>query len=120
MGPFDGAKEMKEETGMTVKFVALLTVFQGVETVIFPVVAPTGTVTTMVVELSTLTVNAGVPLNATVVAGEKLVPVSVTTCRQGALEGVKLVSVGAGGANGDDKAQRNPILHILVSGKVYP
>lgn len=71
---------------VTVKFVPLVSVPEGVVTEIFPVVAPEGTVA--VIFVSELTMNvAVVPLNFTAVAPENPVPLIVTEVPTGPLVG---------------------------------
>lgn len=85
---------------VTVKLVALVAVFPPTVTVIFPVVAPAGTVVVILVVVLAET-TAVVPLNFTVLlAGValKFVPVMVTLVPTGPLEGVKLVMVGVSAA----------------------
>lgn len=52
--PLSGVKLLRIGAGITVKFVELLTVPSGVVIAILPVVAPTGTVTVILVELTTV------------------------------------------------------------------
>ena len=91
MAPLGGVKALMVGSGMTVKFTALFAVPPAVMTAIFPVVAPPGTE----VLLTTLNVDAAVPLNFTVVAPVKFIPVSVTLCPMGPLLGMKALMVGA-------------------------
>jgi hypothetical protein len=81
--------------GSTVKVVALVAVPVGVTTLIGPVVAPTGTVAVILVAELTVKAVAGVPLNCTLEAAVRNVPVSVTLVPTGPLIGVKLVRVGS-------------------------
>ena len=79
---------------VTVKFVPLVSVPEGVVTEIFPVFAPEGTVA--VIFVSELTMNvAVVPLNFTAVAPENPVPLIVTEVPTGPLFGEKDVIFGA-------------------------
>jgi hypothetical protein len=72
----------------TVKLRSVWAVPAGVVTLIFPVVAPLGTV--VVIRVSLFTVNvADVPLNLTAVAPEKLFPSMTTVVPTGPLNGVK-------------------------------
>ncbi|HKZ75432.1 MAG TPA: hypothetical protein VJ259_02085, partial [Actinomycetota bacterium] len=80
---------------VTVKFWALVPVPPGVVTLIFPVVAPEGTVAVICVPVLTVNVVAAVLLNVTAVAPVKLVPVITTGVPTGPLVGLKLVTVGA-------------------------
>jgi hypothetical protein len=80
---------------VTVKFWALVPVPPGVVTLIFPVVAPEGTVAVICVSVLTVNVVAAVLLNVTAVAPVKLVPVITTEVPTGPLVGLKLVTVGA-------------------------
>ena len=72
----------------------LVAVPAGVVTLIFPVVAPVGTVVLICVLDTTVNV-AAVPLNFTLVAPVKLVPVTVTAVPTGPLVGANDVIVGA-------------------------
>jgi hypothetical protein len=81
---------------VTVKFVALSTLPPSVTTLILPVVAPLGTVTFTLVAVSWVMV-AAVPLNVTLVAPSRFVPVMVTAVPGGPVDGLKPVIVG-----GDD------------------
>jgi len=78
----------------TVKLAADVAVPEGVVTEIVPVVAPEGTVAVICVELFTVNEEATVPLNLTVVAPVRFVPVIVTFVPTHPLVGVKLVIVG--------------------------
>jgi len=78
-----------------VKVAELTTVTPAAVTLIFPVVAPVGTVAVMLVEDTTVNVTAAVVLNFTGVAPVKLVPVIVTVAPTAPDVGVKLVIVGA-------------------------
>jgi hypothetical protein len=77
----------------TVKLPALLAMPLEVMTPIGPVVAPAGTVAVIAVAEPTVKL-ALVPLNRTVVAPVKLVPLMVTLVPTGPLLGVKLVIIG--------------------------
>src|SRR5438552_542155 len=79
--------------GPTVKLIALLAVPPAVVTLIGPLVAPDGAVAVIVVAEFTVKL-ALVPLNSTVLAPVKLVPLIVTLVPTGPLVGVKLVMVG--------------------------
>lgn len=76
------------------KSVALVAVPAGLVTVIFPVLAPSGTVTVMDVAFNTVKLVAVIPLNVIAVTPVKFVPVSVTTCPIRLFKGVKEASVG--------------------------
>jgi len=78
-----------------VKLAALVAMPPGVVTVIFPVVAPAGTVAVMVVAFTTLKVVAAMPLNCTAEALVRFVPVRVILAPTPALVGVKEVNFGA-------------------------
>src|SRR5947208_9885184 len=78
---------------VTVKLFVLVAVPPGVVTLSGPVVAPVGTVAWIVVAEVTVKL-ALTPLNVTVVAPVKLVPLIVTLVPTGPLVGVKLVIVG--------------------------
>ena len=67
----------------TEKFVRLVDVPAGFETLIRPVVAPLGTVATKVVDVSTLTADAAWLLNVTLVPELKFEPVIVTNVPTG-------------------------------------
>ena len=82
---------------VTVKLPAEVAVPFGVVTLIFPVDAPVGTVVVICVALATWNV-ADVPLNFTLVAPVKLVPVTVTAAPTTPLVGVKLEIEGAAAA----------------------
>ena len=79
---------------VTVKLFVLVAVPPGVVTLSGPVVAPVGTVAWIVVAEVTVKL-ALTPLNVTVVAPVKFVPLIVTLVPTGPLVGVKLVIVGA-------------------------
>jgi hypothetical protein len=81
------------EGPVTVKFVALVAVPPAVVTVIFPVVAPDGTVVTICVAVFDVIV-AVVPLNFTDVAPVRFVPVMVTDVPTGPEFGLNDVMVG--------------------------
>ena len=78
----------------TVKLFVLVAVPPGVVTLSGPVVAPVGTAAWIVVAEVTVKL-ALTPLNVTVVAPVKFVPLIVTLVPTGPLVGVKLVIVGA-------------------------
>src|SRR5437870_3450190 len=80
---------------VTVKLFVLVAVPPGVVTRSGPVVAPVGTVAWIVVAEFTVKL-ALTPLNVTVVAPVKFVPLIVTLVPTGPLVGAKLVIVGAG------------------------
>ncbi len=85
---------------VTVKSLALVAVFAPIVTVIFPVVAPTGTTVLIVVAVLDDTV-ADTPLNLTSLTDGvalKFVPLIVTVAPWGPLAGVNPVIVGAGEA----------------------
>lgn len=82
----------------TIKSLALVAVFDRIETVIFPFVAPVGTKVVMFVVVPFVT-GASLPLNLTILlakTGSKLVPVIVTTVPVTPLVGVKEEMVGGG------------------------
>ena len=81
--------------GLTRKVPVLVAVPAVVLTVIFPAVAPAGTVAVILVGISTVKVVAGAPLTLTDVAPVKLAPVMVTLAPIAPLDGVKLVIRGA-------------------------
>jgi len=89
--------ELTVGRALTVKLVALLAVPLGVITLMFHVLAPLGKTAVICVLLFTVNV-AAIPLNVTLVAPVKLVPVIVTVVPEltQALLGVKLVIVGTG------------------------
>ena len=95
-GPLVGVKLVIVGAGITVKAAALVAVPPGVLTLIWPLVAPLGTVAAIEVAEVTVKVTALVPLNRTSEAPVKFVPVIVTLVVTGPLAGVKLVTVGAG------------------------
>src|SRR5205085_3758339 len=77
-----------------VKLVALVPVPAAFVTVIFPLVAPVGTVALICVSEFTVNVVAAVPLKLTPVAPVKPVPVRVTLVPAGPLTGVNEVMLG--------------------------
>jgi hypothetical protein len=84
------------QTTVTIKSLVLVAVFPETVTVIFPVVAPDGTVQVMDVAVLAVTM-AVVPLNCTVLLlgiALKFVPVMVTVVPTGPEAGVKEVMVG--------------------------
>lgn len=89
---------MPEPLPVTVKLVALCPVPPAVVTLIVPVVAPVGTVARICVAESIVNRNAAVPLNMTLVAPVKSVPVIVTSVLTPPLVGLNKEIVGAGGA----------------------
>ena len=96
-GPLDGLKLVRVGAGtVTVNVDALVSLPPGVVTLHVPELAPAGTVA--VICVAELTVNdAVVPASFTDVAPVRFVPVSVTLVPTGPLDGLKPVSVGAGG-----------------------
>ena len=78
---------------MTLKSPALVAVPSGVVTEILPVVAPPGTEVLICVAEARLNV-AAMPLNRTLVAPVKFVPVTETAVPTGPLVGLKEVMVG--------------------------
>lgn len=81
----------------TMKSVALVAVFPATSTVILPMVAPVGTIATILVVVGVPEMVAVVPLNFTILLAAvvlKLVPVIVTELPIGADVGLKLVIVG--------------------------
>ena len=79
---------------VTVKFEPLVAVPDGVVTVILPVVAPAGTTAVIRPSFTTLKL-ADVPLNRTLVAPVKWLPLMVTEVPTTPLDGEKLLIVGA-------------------------
>ena len=101
--PLVGLKLLIVGAGITVKFVELVPVMPFTVTVIFPVVAPVGTVVVMLVFVLAVA-TAVVPLNFTALfakAGSKLVPVIVTTAPIPPLVGSKDVIVGVANVETD-------------------
>jgi len=96
--PRAGAKLAITGAGITVKTVEAVQVPLGVVTLILPVVAPAGTIAVMEVALTTENFAAAMPLKETAVAPVNEVPVIVTMVPTPLLAGVKLLTVGAGGA----------------------
>jgi len=90
-----GVKEAIVGGTRTVKFVALVAVPPGVVTVIGPLLEPDCTLAVMLVELTSVKI-AAVPLNFTLEAVLKFVPVMVTDIPGPALVGVNEVIVGGG------------------------
>jgi len=78
---------------LAVKLVLLVAVPPGVVTLIFPVVAPTGTTTLTDVDES-LEITADLPLKVTLVEPERYVPVTVTVVPGVPEVGLNLVIVG--------------------------
>src|SRR5439155_364172 len=76
--PLVGVKLVSVGAGITVKAVALVAVPPGVVTLIWPLVAPLGTVAAIEVEEVTVKLTALVPLNVTAVVPVKAVPLIVT------------------------------------------
>ncbi len=96
--PDAGVNPVSVGSGATVKLVPVVTVIPLVVTLIGPVVAPAGTLVTILVEVDDVTV-ATVPLNmTTLLPGKvlKLFPVIVTCVFTAPLSGLKLVIVGVG------------------------
>jgi len=97
----DEGETETEKSGMrTVKRIPLL-LHPPTVTITFPVVAPLGTVTVMLVALQAFAVPADMPLNVTVLSPwdvPKLVPVSVTVEPITPEVTLRLVSTGAGTA----------------------
>ena len=94
--PLDGEKLLivGADPPVTVKFDALVAVPDGVVTVILPVVAPVGTAAVIRPSFATLKL-ADVPLNRTLVAPVKWLPLMVTDVPTAPLDGEKLLIVGA-------------------------
>ena len=94
--PLDGEKLLivGADPLVTVKFDALVAVPDGVVTVILPVVAPLGTLAVIRPSFATLKL-ADVPLNRTLVAPVKWLPLMVTDVPTTPLDGEKLLIVGA-------------------------
>jgi hypothetical protein len=78
---------------VTVKLLLLVAVPACAVTEIGPLVAPAGTVAVIEVLLVTVRVAASVPLNFTIAAAPKPVPVIVTDVPTGPLAGEKLVTL---------------------------
>src|SRR5205807_2199795 len=93
-GPLTGVNEVMLGTTVTVKLVALVPVPAAFVTVIFPLVAPVGTVALICASEFTVNVVAAVPLKLTPVAPVNPVPVSVTLVATGPLGGVNDVMLG--------------------------
>jgi hypothetical protein len=95
-GPKVGVNEAIVGTPVlvTVNLWELQSVPPGVVTQIFPVVAPLGTVAVIWVDETTLNVLEETPLNVTLVAPVRFVPVMVTDVPTGPLVGVNEVIVG--------------------------
>ncbi len=91
-GPWVGVKLVM--IGAAVKLALLVAVPPGAVTLIGPVVTPLGAFAVIWVEEFTVKLAAATPLNVTVVAPVKFVPVIVTDVPAGPLPGVKLVIVG--------------------------
>jgi hypothetical protein len=94
-GPRFGAQDTMVGAGMNVKSFALVSVPPGVVTLILPVVAPAGTDVSIRVAETRVKL-AAVPLNRTLVAPPRFVPVIVTEAPTGPLAGAKEAMVGAG------------------------
>ena len=96
-GPLAGVKlVIVGGLAVTVKLLALVAVPPGVVTLIWPLVAPLGTVAAIEVAEFTVKLTAFAPLNVTAVVPMKAVPLIVTMVPTGPFGGVKLVIVGAG------------------------
>src|SRR5262245_47620615 len=96
-GPLPGEKEVivGVTVDVTLKLVSLMPALPPeVDTVIGPVVAPTGTVAVIKISESTLKLRAAVPLKLTCITAVKPLPVSVTTVPAGPLSGEKEAMVG--------------------------
>jgi hypothetical protein len=99
-GPLVGDRLVSVGTAITVYVRALLAT-PPTDTTTLPVVAPDGTVTTMLLADQVIGV-AAMPLNVTVLVpgvAPKLLPLMVTAAAAGPLDGERLVSVGVGGAD---------------------
>ena len=108
--PLVGVKDVMLGTAEpeTVKFVALAAVPPGATTLIFPVVAPLGTVAWICVAESTMNV-ADVPLKVTLDAPVKPVPVIMTDVPIGPMTGRNNVTTGAGGAATVNESRLVPV-----------
>jgi hypothetical protein len=93
-GPLVGAKEVIEGGSMTVKLEALVAVPPGPVTLIAPVVVPPATVARSAMSLSTMKLEAAVPLKDTAVTPVKCEPWTVTCVPTGPLVGAKEVIEG--------------------------
>lgn len=96
--PLEGLKLVICGEGITIKFVALVTVTPFTVTVIFPKIDPTGTIAVMLVEVDPLT-TAVTSLNFTTFSEGvvlKLIPVIITVAPGAPLIGLKSVMAGAG------------------------
>jgi hypothetical protein len=94
-GPLVGVKLVIVGLKITVNGLALVAVPAAFCTLTKPVVAPTGTVARICVPESTVNVTAETPLNRTLLAPRKFVPVIVTTVLIGPLAGVNELMLGA-------------------------
>ena len=92
--PLAGVKLVMAGAAVGVKLLTLVAVPLGAVTLMGPAVAPAGTTAVMLVALSTVKLEALVPLNFTAVAPVKPVPVMVTVAPAQPLVGVKLLIVG--------------------------
>jgi hypothetical protein len=114
MGPLVGVNELIEgdcAVGVTVKSSTLVAVAPGLVTLIFPVVAPGGTVALICV--SEIVVKAAsVPLKRTLAVPVKFVPLTVTAVPTGPLVGVNEVIVGG------RVTVKSPVLVAVPSGVV--
>jgi len=94
--PEAGANEVITGGGMTVNALADVTLPPGVVIEMGPVVAATGAFTVMRVSDTTVNNDAGVPLNATDIALDRPLPVTVTTVPAGPEPGVNAAITGGG------------------------
>lgn len=112
--PLIGLKPVMVGDGSTVKLVELVPVTPFTVTVIFPVVAPAGTVAVMLVEVDAVTM-ATVPLKSTLlldVVGLKFVPVRLIEAPTAPLTGEKFVIVGVGMMKSDELV---PVIPFTVT-----
>jgi hypothetical protein len=101
--------------GLTVKFVELVAVPDGVVTVILPVVAPAGTAAVIFVAEFTVNDDAAVPLNFTAVAPERFAPLIVTAVPTGPLAGLNEPIVGAGASVTVNAVELVPVPSSVVT-----
>src|SRR5688572_22690298 len=87
-----------KEGTVTVKVSTLVTVPQGVVTLMVPVVVPVATTASMVLSFTTVKLAAAVPLKLTAVAPLKDTPLMVTVVPTGPLNGLKLLRASAAGS----------------------
>jgi hypothetical protein len=99
--PLAGLKLERVGPRFTVKLLAEVAVPPGVVTEICPVVEPLATIAVICVALFTAKEDAAMPLNLTLVAPVKFVPVMVTVAPKAPLAGLKLEIAGAGGGGLD-------------------